>query len=592
MSYLSENNKQYYRYFGLLAIVIVGVVSILGSGGGGGGDSAPPPPTGPSIDNVFPSPSSDTALVTTVVTAQFDRAMDKTTIDDPEKNFTVIDDLTKNDVPGSVEYFSTYEKVHNYVAVFTPNKDLDTSKSYTATVTTDVKDTSGNPLARDYIWSFFIAPSPVAVSVDESDTFGTTGINTASPSAPSATGEYVVFASTDNLANLNTGGISQIYRKNTVTKKVELVSTTSNNLTVADGPCASPRISDTGRYVVFSSTASNLDSTVTNTAGKSHIYLKDMRDGTISLLDRSITNVGEAGNGNSSMPDISGIPDTGSGKFIVFESTADDLHADDDDTISDIFLVNVTSGSVELISKSSDVNPDPNITVYLKGNDNSYRPRVSDNGNRVVFDSIATNLLDVGGDSNGKSDIFLRNLGNDTTIRLSVDANGDEVSGGTVGSTHADISADGVYVVFQSDQPTLVNDANNNITDIFVRETVDESTIEIFSLADGDADGANNDSERPSISANGRYITFESKASDLVAVDTNGVADVFVRERNSTTISLLSVDNNDTQGNLDSINAAISANGRYVSFTTNNNLDTADGNGKADIYRAYNAEFR
>lgn len=600
-----STNKKYLTYFSLLAIVILGVVSILGSGGGGG-DSAPPPPPTPSVDSVFPPRDSETALVTTVVTAQFDRAMDNTTIDDPANNFRVIDGLTMNDVPGSVVYYPTYEKVHNYVAVFTPDNDLKINNPYTATITTDVKDTSGNPLARDYIWSFFIAPSPVAVSVDENDTFGTTGINSVltllsppfpwpnieSPSAPSATGEYVVFASTDNLANLNTGGISQIYRKNTVTKKVELVSTTSNNLTVADGPCASPRISDTGRYVVFTSLASNLDPTVTNTAGKSHIYIKDMRDGTIRLLDRSITNVGEAGNGYSRNPGISGIPDTGSGKFVVFESTANDLHADDNDTTSDIFLINVSSGTVELVSVSSDIDPDPNITVYEKGNFSSNRPRVSDNGNRIVFESIATNL--VANDTNAKSDIFLRDLSNNTTARLSVATDGSQVTGGPDGSLNADISANGAYAAFQSDQH-LDGDTNGNTIDIFLRTIDIPSATSILSFAeDGtDADAA---STLPSISADGRYVAFESLATTLLGVDINGIGldtngqpDIYVRDKNSSTISRVSTDSNSAQVNGTSTTATISADANYISFTTPFAFDTADGNGVADIYRAYNS---
>lgn len=567
-------NKQYYRYFSLLAVLILGVVSILGSGGGG--DSTPPPPPAPSVVGVSPSLSSDTALVTTEVLARFSERMDPLTIN--TNSFLLRDSAAP--INGSVDFYAQYGGQDN-VAVFVPNNDLDIGEEYFATLTTEITDTSGEPIARDYVWSFFIAPSPVPVSIDETGNFGTTGIDTVSPSAPSATGEYVVFASTDNLANLNTGGISQIYRKNTVTKKVELVSTTSNNQTVAGAPCANPRISDTGRYVVFTSTAQNLDPTV-NTMGNSHVYLKDMRDGTIRLLDKSITNIGNAGNGNSSMPDISGIPDTGSGKYVVFESTANDLHVDDTDTTSDIFQVNVTSGVVKLISVSVD-------QINTPADDASSRPRVSDNGNRVVFESVATNL--VANDTNGKSDIFLRNLGNDTTTRLSVTTAGGQVSGGVNGSTNADISADGAYAVYQSDQPNLDGDANGVITDIFLRTINAPSATTILSFAAGDANGANNDSTGPSISADGRYIAFESLATDLLGAgnDTNGQSDIFVRDKNSSTISRVSTDNNNAQVNGTSTTATISANARYVSFTTPYAFDSLDGNGFVDIYRAYNA---
>ena len=264
------------------------------------------------------------------------------------------------------------------------------------------------------------------------------------------------------------------------------------------------------------------------------------------LLDLSITNPGEAGNGNSSMPDISGIADPGAGKYVVFESTANDLHVDDKDTTSDIFIVNVETGNVELVSVSTDQANTP-------ANGPSYRPRVSNDGNRVVFDSVASNLI--ASDTNGNSDVFLRMINTDTTTRLSETATGDQASGGNDGSTYADISADGVYTVFQSDQPTLDDNINNNKTDIFIRKTDDASTIKTLSLADGDADGC-------------RY------------------------RNNQQGGNLLSVDKNNRQGNQESINAVISANGRYISFTTSNNFNTADGNDNADIYRVHNTELR
>ena len=583
---LTQTPIPYYRYISLLAIVILGVMSLLGSGGG-----APPPspPTGPSIIAVLPSASSDTALVTTVVAAQFDTAMDNSTIDNPEQNFFVIDDLTGNIVPGSVEYHPTYEIVHNYVAVFTASNDLDTGRSYTATVTTDVKDNSGNSLARDYVWSFSIAPSPVPVSTDATGRFGSSGIDINSSSMPNATGEYVVFASTDDLAGPGTNSYSQIYRKNMITRGVELVSISSNNQNIANGNCAAPRISDTGRYIVFSSTANNLDPSITlPSTGISHIYLKDMRDGTISLLDKSTT-PGQAGNNNSYKPDISGIPDTGSGKYVVFESTATDLHVNDADDTSDIFLINVVSGNIDLISVDSN---------EVKGNAASIAPRVSENGRRIVFESIATNL--VADDTNTKSDIFLRNFGSnsttstdDDTLRLSVSTLGNEVTGGPIGSTNADISSNGASAVFQSDQH-LDGDTNGNITDIFLR-SIDVPSTAILSFAEDGTD-ADNDSTSPSIGGDGRYVAFESLATTLlgvdlnnIGIDTNGQSDIFVRDKNSSKISRVSTDLNNAQVNGTSTTSVISADARYVSFTSPYAFDGSDGNGVADIYRAYNS---
>ena len=571
MSYLPETNKQYYRYLSLLAVVILGVVSILGSGGGG--DSTPPPPTAPSVV-VFPAQDSDTALVTTEVLARFSERMEPLTVNN--NSFLLRDSI--QDITGTVTFYAQYNGQDN-VAVFVPNTDLDVSEEYFATLTTEMTSTSGIPLSRDYNWSFFIAPSLVPVSTDGAGNFGNAGINTLSPSAPNATGEYIVFASEDNLTGVPTGGRIQIYRKNTVTGRIELVSTTSNNQTVADGPCANPRINDTGRYVVFASTANNLDPLITNLGGFSHIYLKDMRDGTISLLDVNFDNPGQAGNGDSSRPDISGIPDAGSGKYVVFESAATNLLGVGNDTngLRDIFLINVVSGAVELISITTDDNP---------SNGPSYWPRVSENGQRVVFESDANNLLGVGNDTNGLRDIFLRNLNATTTSLISVASGGGAANGP---SNSADISADGNYIVFQSAASNLVAGDGISRIDIFLRNLTGNVTTWLSANTAGNE--ANGDSILPSINEDGHHVAFTSGASDLVSTDPNGtVSDVFVRNTQPPgTIELLSLPltlpNNQGSGQ----NATISADGRYVSFTTPYAFDTADGNGVNDIYRAYNS---
>ena len=585
MDNLYKTHKPYYRYFSLLAIVILGVVSLLGSGGGG--DSTPPPPSGPDVIGVLPLQNSNTALVTTEVTARFSKSMAPLTIN-PSSFLLRLSGSTQ--ISGSIDYYAQYEG-HDNVAVFVPTNDLDIGKEYIATLTTEITDTDSEPLSNDYVWSFFIAPSPVPISTNAAGSFGTSGIDISSSSMPNATGEYVVFASTDDLAGPGTNSYSQIYRKNTITRGVELVSISSNNQNIANGNCAAPRISDTGRYIVFSSTANNLDPSITlPSTGISHIYLKDMRDGTISLLDKSTT-PGQAGNNNSYKPDISGIPDTGSGKYVVFESTATDLHVNDADDTSDIFLINVVSGNIDLISVDSN---------EVKGGAASLAPRVSDNGRRVVFESIATNL--VADDTNGKSDIFLRNFGpdnttstDDDTTRISVASDGSQVTGGSVGSTNADISADGKFAVFQSDQPNLdsANDTNSTITDVFLRDINTPATTIMSVAENGSVPPVAGDaaSTLPSISGDGRYIAFESLATTLLGVDndTNGQSDIFVRDKSSSKISRVSTDINGDQVNGTSTTAAISADARYVSFTTPYAFETADGNGNSDIYRAYNA---
>ena len=395
------------------------------------------------------------------------------------------------------------------------------------------------------------------------------------------TGEYIVFASTDNLIpGSPIGGIAQIYRKNTVTGRVEFVSLGSSGL-LADGPCANPRISDDGRFVVFSSRANNLDLSVTlPSTNVSHIYFKDMRDGSISLLDVNVNNPNQAGNGDSTQPDMSGIPITDpQGRHVVFESVATDLVVNDTNTMSDIFYVNAATGGIERVSVDTNDN---------QTNGPSNTPRVSDDGRRIVFESTATNL--VAGDTNGVRDVFLRVRNatvppTGTTTRLSVDSSNTQATGP---SSNPDINADGNLAVFQSDATDLILSDTNGVTDIFLRDINTSATSRLSEDANGtEVTGA---STLPSISSDGQYVTFESQSAQLVTPDTNGVADIFVRDKDAAnTISRLSVDNLGVQGNQASVNAAMSSDGRYVSFTTPWAFDATDSNGQADIYRAYNA---
>jgi len=573
MSYLPETNKQYYRYLSLLAIVILGIVSILGSGGGG--DSTPPPPAAPSVIAVTPAENSDTAPVTTVVTAQFSERMDSTTVD---VNSFTLHDSSMMPVAGKVEYKGTYDG-HDYVAVFTPIdpndvnilKDLLVGETYTARVTTAVTDIDGNPLARDHVWSFQVAPAMTLVSTDGSD--GTLLSSTSEDSAINQTGEYIVFTSVNTLVpNLPTGGIAQVYRKNTITGKVEVVSTTSNNLTIADGPCSTPRISDTGRFIVFASTAINLDPTISNPGGTNHIYRKDMRDGTINLLDVIHNNTTAAATGHSTQPDVSA-----QGNFVTFESTAENLVSDDTNGFTDIFVVD-PSGIIERVSVATSGNQSQN--------GNSFRPRISSDGQRIVFQSEASDL--VAGDSGGHTDILYRDRNATTTNFVSVDSNENQANGN---SLNADISADGNYVAFQSIATNLDTGDFNAKIDIFLRDLVNTTTTRISVKSDGN-ETLNGDSTSPAINTDGSYVAFISTANDLVSTDPNGtIADVFVRDTQAAdSLKLLSVSLPWTNNQV-STQAAISADGRYISFTTPNKFDDDDINGVNDIYRAYNASL-
>src|SRR5439155_1571627 len=145
-------------------------------------------------------------------------------------------------------------------------------------------------------------------------------------------------------------------------------------------------------------------------------------------------------------------------------------------------------------------------------------------GRFVAFDSTATNL--VSGDTNAASDVFLRDVAAGQTTRMSVSTSG--VQGNGASSTPA-ISANGLFVAFQSSATNLVGGDTNGVADVFVRDVAGRITTRV-SLSTAAAQ-ANDQSSEPGMSADGRFVVFTSLATNLVAGDTNGVADVFVRDR-------------------------------------------------------------
>jgi Tol biopolymer transport system component len=198
----------------------------------------------------------------------------------------------------------------------------------------------------------------------------------------------------------------------------------------------------------------------------------------------------------------------------------------------------------------------------------------------VVFDSLAVGL--VTGDTNGQSDIFMYDQVTGQTTRVSVASNGIQGNGS---SYQPSISADGRYIAFTSWSTNLVAEGETNgfDNDIFVHDRVTGETTRVSVASDGTQ--GNDYSSYPSISADGRHVAFRSNATNLVVGDTNGVVDVFVHDRQTEQTTRVSVDNNGTQGNSFSDGASISADGRYVAFSSPaTNLVAGDTNGRQDIF--------
>jgi Tol biopolymer transport system component len=213
-----------------------------------------------------------------------------------------------------------------------------------------------------------------------------------------------------------------------------------------------------------------------------------------------------------------------------------------------------------------------------EGNDDSWWPSMSADGRYVAFQSRASNL--VPGDTNGTWDVFVHDRMTGQTTRVSVASDGTEGNGV---SGLPSISADGRYVAFVSAASNLVPGDTNGKFDVFVHDRVTGQTTRVSVASDGTE--GNDDSWWPSISADGRYVAFSSLASNLVPGDTNGTWDVFVHDRLTGQTTRVSVASDGTQGNNGSGDPSISADGRYVAFSSlASNLVPGDTNGTWDVF--------
>jgi Tol biopolymer transport system component len=279
----------------------------------------------------------------------------------------------------------------------------------------------------------------------------------------------------------------------------------------------------------------------------------------------SVGNAGEQGNFSSFGSSISG-----DGLLVAFESIANNLVAGDTNFTGDIFVRNLASNENE--TERVSVNNDGE-----QGDNGSASPSISANGLYVAFQSNASNF--VPGDTEN-SDIFVRNLAGNTTTRVSVSSTGGQPNNGSYAPS---ISADGRFVAFESDASNLVDDDTNNLSDVFVRDTERNETKRVsVTNAGAQANGA---SFAPSISADGRYVAFQSSASNLVAGDTNNARDIFVRDLIDNTTIRVSLGAAGAQANGFSFRPSISGDGLFVAFQSlATNLVPSDTNSREDIF--------
>ena len=402
-----------------------------------------------------------------------------------------------------------------------------------------------------------VGQSTTRVSVDSSG--GQADQGSYFPSL-SSDGRWVAYSSdAHDLVPGDTNGARDVFLYDSQSGTTERVSIASNG---AEGNSYSddPSISADGRFVAFSSNASNLASGDAN--GQRDVFVRDQLTGITELVSCAVA--GGAGNGDSAAPSLSA-----DGRYVAFQSSATDLIIGDTNGVPDVFMYDRQTGVMVRISLG---------LAGAQANAACGAPAISADGTHVVFNSTADNL--VSGDTNGYSDAFVYECATGVTARVSIATNGAQ-GNGDVGD--CSISANGQLVCFNCAAWTLVPGDVNGVSDTFVHDA-QSGVMELASITSSGAQGDAHSDGRPRLSADGRYVYFCTYAQNIGGG--GGSRRAVVRDRAAHTTIRVSVDSSGLLANADSgFGGAISADGRYVAFdSTATNLVPGDFNGVSDVF--------
>lgn len=400
------------------------------------------------------------------------------------------------------------------------------------------------------------------------------------PSAMSSDGRYVVFESSgSNLVTADVGGHNQIYLRDRTNSTTTLVSAESDG-TPGNGNSDGPSISADGRYVVFYSEAVNLLPGPDGNSGNGDVFRKDLQTGDVVLVSAS---TGGTQGGSSSSPSQHAISDDGN--LVVFQSGSTNLVGSDTNGVVDIFVKNLTTSDLVRVNVDD---------LGVEANSYSGTPSISGDGNYVVFESNATNL--VLSDSNAAQDFFRKNLNTQSVKLVNTDSSGTQANNQDYGSVTG-ISNNGRYVVFASAATNLVASDNNGIADVFLKDMNTDATTRVSTDKNGNeatcSDGTPGNcwSYSPAISSDGSLVTFTSGAKNLVPGDVNNITNngqIFLKNITNGKVKLLTATANGAQAlpnYSSSEEPSISADGLFVVFRSDaTNLVANDTNDNWDAF--------
>jgi Tol biopolymer transport system component len=341
------------------------------------------------------------------------------------------------------------------------------------------------------------------------------------------------------------------------TAQVITRASVSYSCAAANADCQYPTVSPGGRFIAFMSNATNL--VPGGSAGLSQVFVLDRVAGVTRCA--SVTPIGVPGFGNSFAP----ARISNDGRWLVFSSAAIDLVSGDTNGHADVFLRDLQQATTHRIGLGPG---------NLQGNGISADPAISGDGRFIVFDSFANNL--VPGDTNNQPDIFLWDRdpdgngvfdeGNETLARINLGPGGIEADGD---SRYPSISDDGRRILYSSYASDIVP-GTTSVPHVYLYDRIVGGTR----VVDVDSSGASSDGPvgTARISGDGRFVTFDSRANNLVPGDTNGAWDIFVRDLQTGAIERASVDSMGHQSTFGSFNPSISSDGRFVAFESDDDF--------------------
>lgn len=439
-----------------------------------------------------------------------------------------------------------------------------------------------------------IERSSVATDLTEADA------NSGSP-AISADGRFVAFTSNaDNLVPNDTNGVADAFLRDTCigalggcVPSVVRVSIASDG-TQANQAISDVTISGNGRYVAFTSAATNLVPGVTS--GNQNVYMRDTCFGAAAGCTPGTTLVSPDVN-NSFSPSLSA-----DGRYIAFTNGLPGncgSYCSPDNLLTSVR--DTCAGAPAGCTPSTNV-----VSVANDGstpNDTSIDPGglISADGRYVAFDSLATNL--VANDINNNEDVFLRDTCagapagcNPSTIRVSVATDGSQATGDSVLGS---LSITGRFVVFSSNASNLVAGSNNGLQTLFVRDTCVGAaagcspSTSLISVGNS-GNQVNGNSSQGDITSDGRFVAFTSDATNLISGDTSPFPKIFLRDTCTGVSSgctpstvRLSVALDGTPANNQSSSPRLNSNTHYVVFfSLASNLGPGDTNQAFDVFVA------